>query len=117
MASIRAKRRERQDALQKIAASTSYAMKKKVTFGAHENVTPAGLDGIELAYPFTVVDSDQVGSARENSSTEEHRVIVSIADTRRKGWKISDEDLPKVLFEYGREFIRGLIESDSLPSS
>ena len=73
------------------------------------------MDGVAFSFPFTVVDSDRIGSAEEESLTESRRVIVSIADTRRRSWHISDDDLPKVLFEYGKRFIKESVQGDSLP--
>lgn len=73
------------------------------------------MDGVALAYSFTVVPSVLIGAPEEKSSTRSHRVIVSISDTRLKGWHISDVDLPKVLFEYGKRLIRQMVESVSLP--
>jgi hypothetical protein len=74
------------------------------------------MDGVALSFPFTVVDSDRIGSSNEKFSTQHYRTIVSISDTRRKGWQLSDEDQPKVLFDYGKHFVQKNIESDSLPS-
>ncbi len=55
-------------------------------------------------------------SPKEKPSTQGHRMILAIADTRRKGWQLSDADLPNVPFEYGNHFVHQNIENDSLPN-
>lgn len=86
-------------------------MKKLIYFVTHEDVTPAGMDGAALSFPFYIVDSQLLGKPEEKSSTERHRVLVSIADARRRGWHISDEDLPKVLFEFGKRHLVEILEN------
>jgi hypothetical protein len=44
-------------------------------------------------------------------------VIVAISRTRRVGWRISDADLLKILFEFGKRYIETLIKSNELPEA
>lgn len=90
-------------------------MKKTISFGDYENITNSGMDGMELSFPFTLVDSDLIGAPEEKSSTQDYRVIVSISDSRLRGWGLSKDELPKVLFEYGRRFVEGHIREGTLP--
>ena len=90
-------------------------MRFTLTFSEPQDVTNPGQDGVQYSYPFTIVDSALIGAPEERSQTREHRFIIAISRTRQAGWHIADADLPKILFEFGRRHIVGLIESHSLP--
>lgn len=85
-----------------------------ITFGGYENVTNPEMDGVALSFPFTVVDSDSIGFPEEHALTRSHRLIVSIADTRRRSWGLSDQDLPLVLFEFGQRFVKEHVSHGTL---
>src|SRR2546422_8135064 len=92
-------------------------MKFTLSFSEPENVTNPGQDGVQYAYPFKIVDSAFIGAPEECFRTREQRFIIGICRTRRVGWKrVSDADLPKILFEFGRRHIASLIAAHSLPS-
>ena len=99
----------------KFGVSANAVMKKLITFGPHENVTNPGMDGVALAYSFTVLPLDLVGSPEEKFSTVNHRLIVSISDSRLNSWHLSEDDLTKVCFEFGKRFVRDMAEGGSLP--
>jgi hypothetical protein len=86
-----------------------------LTFSEPENVTNPGQDGVQYSYPFTMVESSYISTPEQRSQTQKRRFISSITGTRLAGWHLSDSDLPKILFEFGRRHIVSLIESRSLP--
>lgn len=86
-----------------------------ITFSEPQNVTNPDLDGVQYSYPFTIVDSAFIGAPEERSETHEHRFLIAISRSRLVGWRISETDLPLILFEFGRRHIVSLIESHALP--
>jgi hypothetical protein len=86
-----------------------------IIFSQPNDVTRPGQDGVQYSFPFSVVDSALIGAPEQRSQTRHHRVIVAISRTRRNGWRISDADLPKILFEFGKRHIAKLIHSNELP--
>lgn len=87
-----------------------------LTFSEPQDVTNPGQDGVQYSYPFTIVDSALIDSPEEQSQTHEHRFIISISRSRLVGWHISETDIPKVLFVFGRRHVVSLIESHALPA-
>jgi hypothetical protein len=85
-----------------------------ITFQESENVTNPGQDGVQYSFPFIVVDSALVGTPEEKSQTQSRRIIVSISRSRLAAWRLSDEDLAKVLFEYGKRHVADLVRSNRL---
>lgn len=87
-----------------------------ITFSEPHDVTNRHQDWVQYSYPFTLVDSSLIGRPEEQSQTQERRFISGIFRSRRAGWHISDADLPKILFEFGRRHLVSLIESHQLPT-
>lgn len=87
-----------------------------LTFSEPHDVTNPGQDGVQYSYPFTIVDSAYIGAPEQRSQTHEHRFIIAISRTRLAGWRISETDLPKVLFEFGKRHLVSLVESNTLPA-
>ena len=85
-----------------------------LTFSEPQNVTNPGQDGVQYSYPFTIVDSDYTGAPEQRSQTHEHRFIIAASRTRLAGWHISESDLPKVLFEFGKRYVISLVQSNAL---
>lgn len=77
---------------------------KKVLF-SDPRLLPTTKDAFEYEFPFTVVDSSLIGAPEEESKTEIHTIKVSITRTLASMWKLSQQDLVKVLFEYGKRHI------------
>lgn len=74
-------------------------------FGKRESITRPGDDAIVYRFPFTAVDSELIGSPEETRLTTSHRLVVRIVLSRLAGWKLSDSELQKELFEIGRRVI------------
>jgi len=64
-----------------------------ITFGEPRDVTNPGQDGVEYSFPFSIVDSDLVGTPEQKSQTHDHRIIVPICGSRLAGWHLSNADL------------------------
>lgn len=62
-------------------------------------------DAVEYQFPFTVVDSSLIGAPEEESETKQQIVKVGITRTLVACWGLSQPDLVKVLFEYGKRHI------------
>jgi hypothetical protein len=78
----------------------------KIHYSTPEDVTPAGLDGRKISFPFSFVSNEFVGKPEEKKHTAEHRIILSITGSRLKTWKLSEKDMVRVLFEYSRRFLK-----------
>ena len=72
-----------------------------------EDVTPAGLDGREVSFPFSYVSTDLIGAPEVKTNTAQHRVIISISGSAAAVWNLSEEDLLRVLFEHARRWLKG----------
>jgi hypothetical protein len=88
-----------------------------ITFTEPKDVTDPGLDGWKYSFPFSIVDSALIGAPEQRSQTHHHRLIVKVSRNRVVGWGISDVDLPKILFEFGKRRITELVQSNSLPEA
>jgi hypothetical protein len=86
-----------------------------ITFQEPEDVTNPGQDGVQYSFPFTVVDSALIGAPEQASQTKNHRIIVAISRSRLAGWQLSDANVLKVLFEYGKRHVTALFESNVWP--
>jgi len=87
-----------------------------ITFGEPRDVTNPGQDGVEYSFPFSIVDSDLVGTPEQKSQTHDHRIIVPICGSRLAGWHLSNADLVRVLLEFGKRHLENLVHTNSLPA-
>ena len=78
----------------------------KIHYSKPEDVTPGGLDGKKVSFPFSFIAREFVGTPEEKKHTTERRIIIPIAGSSTAIWKLSEEDLVRVLFEYARRFLR-----------
>jgi hypothetical protein len=86
---------------------------KKVRFGKQYRL-PKTRDVVEYQFPFTVVDSSLIGSPEEESETKQHSVKVCITGVLVACWGLSQSDLVKVLFKYGKRHIAEKLEGGTL---
>ena len=77
---------------------------KRVRFGKPD-LLPKIRDVVEYQFPFTVVDSSLIGAPEEESETRQHTVKVVITGVLDACWGLSQPDIVKVLFEYGKRHI------------
>lgn len=97
-------------------AAAQKRMTFTVTFQTPEALPHPGADWVQFGFPFSVVDSSLEGKPEEKAQTREHRLIVRICRNRLPAWHFSDENLMKVLFEYGRRTIEEHVAADTLPT-
>ncbi len=87
----------------------------RLTFGKSENITQPNFAAV-YRFPFTVIDTDFIGSAEETR----HSLDVKVTATQRAGlpWeKLSEPVIRKILFEIGRRKIMDKAERDSLSAT
>jgi hypothetical protein len=78
----------------------------RLRFGESETIPTGGKDcHCWYRIPFSVVDSDFIGSPEEDYKASKHTLDVKITPTERAGWNFSEPDLKKVMFEIGRREI------------
>jgi len=80
--------------------------KLTLRFGEPENITPPGDDyHVVYRFPFSAIDSELIGSPEEARMATSHRLVVKITPSRRAGWRVSESELRKELFEIGLRVI------------
>jgi len=61
------------------------------------------MDGRTFGFHVTYVPMEYIGTPEEHGKTLEHRIAVPIAGTTVAIWKLSENDLVKLLFEFARK--------------
>ncbi len=82
----------------------------RLRFGAYENITPSGMDGIMFQFRFSKVDSSLVGLPAEQGATTWHSLKVSVANGI--DWADDKSALAKILFELGAPSIIGSMSDE-----
>jgi hypothetical protein len=79
-------------------------------FGSPEDITPRGMDGFAIRFPFTAVDTDLIGKPEETYNTTNHRLRVEVMQFVSPTWKMDeDSDTVKVILEFAkRELVEDL---------
>ena len=83
-------------------------------FGKSENIAPTGDYHVVYRFPFSAIDSELIGSPEEARMATSHRVVVKITPSRRAGWRVSESELRKELFEIGLRVIVKKAKRDNL---
>ncbi|MCX6354163.1 MAG: hypothetical protein NTZ78_04570 [Candidatus Aureabacteria bacterium] len=86
---------------------------KKITFAQPKDLHTER-DGIEILFPFSLVDASLVGTPEEESETINHKIIVGASGTLTSCWGLNGGDLLKVLFEYGKRHVVEKIRDGTL---
>ena len=93
-------------------------MDVQVQFGEPRDITPGGLDGVILRFPFTVI---RPGQGALKDITTEHRIDVGISGTLYSTWgfgRFHDLRIPeaaiKTLFQFGKEDIERKLKEGTL---
>ena len=92
-------------------------LKYQVTYAASQDVTNPGYDGRMIAFPVSYVSAEFVGAPEEKSKTLKDRIVVSIDGSTLAVWKLPENDLVRILFEYARRFLKNGLEKNSTFSS
>jgi hypothetical protein len=79
-----------------------------------ETFSSSRRDVTQYAFEFTVVDSSLVGQPEERSETLHGKLFVGITIELNINWHLKDEELLKVLFEYGKRHIIQKIKDGTL---
>jgi hypothetical protein len=77
-----------------------------VTFTKGQWLPSTGRDGSDLAFEYSVVDSAYVGQPEETSMARHGVIVVTISRHLTVVWKLGEDALVKVLFEYAKRHIR-----------
>ncbi|MDI5986265.1 hypothetical protein QLQ85_15840 [Halomonas sp. M4R5S39] len=71
-------------------------------------------DAIDIAFPYEIVPSEFVGAPEERSQTKRRHLKIGISRTLASCWGLTDSDLIKVLFEYGKRYLSERIKDRAL---
>lgn len=82
-----------------------------VTFGTPQNLTPNGLDGRELCFPYSAVEEQYIGTPYQSANTVKGRVVVKAAGTLIDPWGLEDHDLVKALYQLAKDKLKDLLQS------
>ena len=82
------------------------SQKTKVVQFTKGRLLPVTRDGLDLELVYSMVDNDLIGEPEEASQTQIGRIVVGASRTLQVVWGLSDEDLGKVLYEYGKRRIK-----------
>jgi len=87
-----------------------------LSFGPPELI-PSGKDAIEYFFDYSLVNKKFINKPEEESETRNYKIKVSISGTLNSMWKLSTEDLLKVLYEYTKRHLENRIINASLTDS
>jgi len=87
---------------------------KTVTFYKSCNLSNRSRHATEYGFQFRVVDSSLLGTPEEISETRDYFLKVGITEILAASWGLSDTDLFKVLFEYGKRHVIQKIKDGTL---
>jgi len=85
-------------------------MMYRISYSKSEEITNPGMDGRTFGFHASYVPMEYLGTPDELGKTLEHRLAVSIAGTTVAIWKLSENDLVKVLFEFARRFLKDALQ-------
>ena len=85
----------------------------QVSYAIPKDVTNPGYDGKMLGFPLSFASDEFVGAAEEKTETKELRIDVPIDGTTVAVWKLSEEELLRVLFEFARRFLKDALAKNS----
>lgn len=94
-------------------------MLKRITF-SRPRMLPITRDGVDIVFPFTLIDKEFIGTPEEENKYSERYIKVGISGTLIACWGLgrnSNEDiesLAKLLFEYGKRHIIQKIKDSTL---
>lgn len=91
-------------------------MKKTIVFNDPQRLVTTR-DASEFLYPYSIVDSSLIGAPEERSRTSRFTLKVGASGTLESCWGLSEPDLVKVLFEYGKRHIVQKLKDGALTDS
>ena len=85
----------------------------KLSF-SHPELIPSSKDATEYIFPYKFVDKKILGEPEEVSETKSYQITASITGTLHSMWKLSDDNLLKVLYEYVKRYLKEKIIDGSI---
>lgn len=76
-------------------------MNKTIFFEPSRRII-SGRDVTEYVFPFRVVNTDLVGGPDEKLYSSRHTIKVAVTETLSATWEFTDDELHRVMFEYGK---------------
>lgn len=90
-------------------------MSKAITIQfANDEWLPRTRDGIDYLLRYSFVDSEFVGKPDESFLTTQAHIVIGISGTLNSMWGLSENNLRKVLFEYGKRHVETMISEGTL---
>jgi hypothetical protein len=77
----------------------------------------SGRDVTEYVFPFRLVDTELIGSSDEISRSSRHEITVVVSRTLASYWDFTDDQLHRVMFEYGKGHIVQKVRDGTLGES
>lgn len=91
-------------------------MNKTILFEPTRRVV-SGRDITEYIFPFRLVDTELIGSSDEISRSSRHEITVVVSRTLASCWNFTDDQLHRVMFEYGKRHIVQKVRDGTLGES
>ena len=91
-------------------------MNKTILFEPTRRVV-SGRDVTEYVFPFRLVDTELIGSSDEISRSSRHEITVVVSRTLASCWDFTDDQLHRVMFEYGKRHIVQKVRDGTLGES
>ena len=88
--------------------------KKVIIFGQAADVTPDDYDGKKYRFPFAVVEPTFSGSFTNEAVISEHFMVVEVTGAVRDTWKLTDDELKKVMFALGVDGLLPKVKNESV---
>ncbi len=90
-------------------------MSKSITIRfTNDEWLPRTRDGIDYLLRFSFADSEFVGKPDEPFLTTQAHIVIGISGTLNSMWGLSENNLRKVLFEYGKRHVETMISEGTL---
>jgi hypothetical protein len=88
--------------------------KKVIMFGQAADVTPDNFDGKKYRFPFAVIEPTFSGSFTNEAVISEHFMVVEVTGAVRDTWKLTGEELKKVMFTLGVDGLLPKVKNETL---
>lgn len=88
--------------------------RKVIIFGQAADATPDDFDGKKYRFPFAVVEPTFSGSFTNEAVITEHFMVVEVTGAVRDTWKLTDEELKKVMFALGVDGLLPKVKNETV---
>lgn len=88
-------------------------LNKTIFFEPTRRIT-SGCDVTEYVFPFRVVDTTLVGGPDEILQSSHHAIKVAVTRTLSSSWDFTDDNLHRVMFEYGKRHVIQKVQDGTL---